>query len=340
MKVGIVYDIKEDYQIDSDVNYCDFSNLYEMQHIQNLLEARGHYVKMIGAPCKFANWIKTGHAEELDIIMNFGEGFDSRNRESIVPALCEAYQIPYTFSDCFAMNLTLHKHHTLLFAESIGLHTPKGFLYIPEVDGRSNDAITRQFYSLNMQFPVVCKPNREGTSMGLSFVYSLDELYHAVHKIAENYHQEVRCDEYIKGHEIAVPILGTGEDARTLGIVEYQKTDGSCMDYYTTEMKQHGKHKTVYTSFGDKIDKKIIEAALKIHNSIPCYDLSRIDMRLKEGIPYILEVTPLPGLNPGSTFELCANKNGLSYSDLFEEILQSAMRRNQKGKRNEPRTLE
>jgi len=322
----MVYDLKEDYGIDSaDISYCDFSNLIVIQHIRQILERLGHYVKMIGSPNDFAKEIQSKNHKKFDLIFNFAEGYKSRNRESLVPALCELYNIPYTFSDCHAMDMTLHKHQLLLFADSIGLQIPKGFIYIPDIHDRSY--IQQKSEELNLCFPIVSKPNREGTSMGLSFSSSFQELEDNVKKIVDTYQQEVRCDEYIGGHEIAVPILGSGKKSMALGIVEYQNHDGSPIKHYYTEIKAAGNHKTVYQSFGPDIDKAIIDTALLIHRSIPCYDLSRIDLRLNEGTPYLLEVTPLPALNPGSTFEFCAMYHDISPTELYKKIIESAMER-------------
>lgn len=322
----MVYDLKEDYGIDKqNITYCDFANLVEMQHIQNILEEIGCFVTMIGSPIDFSKEIQNGNYKNYNLIFNFAEGYQSRNRESLVPALCESYGIPYTFSDCHAMDLTLHKHQLLLYAESMGLTIPKGFLFIPEIHDQSY--IKKACIEMNLSFPIVSKPNREGTSMGLSFSSSLKELVDNVLRTTNLYQQEVRCDEYIDGHEIAVPILGTGENAQVLGIVEYQEKDGSPMRHYTTYAKESKNHKTVYQSFGFDIDNKVVNDALLIHRSIPCYDLSRIDMRLRNGIPYLLEVTTIPALNPGSTFEFCANKRGLSPTDLYRMIIASAMER-------------
>jgi D-alanine-D-alanine ligase len=231
MHIGMVYDLKEDYGIDNDdISYCDFSNLIEMQHIQQLLEQLGHFVSMVGSPMDFTNEIQNKSYKKYDLIFNFAEGFKSRNRESLVPALCELFKIPYTFSDCHAMDLTLHKHQLLLFAENLGIAIPKGFLFIPDVHNQSY--IQQKCKELNLCFPIVSKPNREGTSMGLAFSSSLQELISNVEKTVYTYQQEVRCDEYITGHEIAVPILGSGQKANALGFVEYQKHDGSAIEHY------------------------------------------------------------------------------------------------------------
>ena len=329
MKIGIVYDLKEDYGIDAqDLDFCDFSNLLEIQHIRQVLERCGHYVDLIGSLRNFALHIKDISHFRYDIILNFSEGYKSRNRESIVPALCEAYDIPYTFSDSHAMDLTLHKHQMFLFAKSLGIDTPRGFVFIPWL--HSLDIIPKLVKQQSLSFPMISKPNHEGTSMGLKISYCLDELMHNVEKTVIKYQQEIRCDEYIDGYEIAVPILGTCEHAHCLGIVEYQQLNTRPIEYFSTTLKSKGMHKTIFQHFSDDIDKKIIDTALLIHRSIPCYDLSRIDMRLKNGIPYLLEVTPLPSMNPGSTVEMCASRKGYSPEMLYEEIIESALGRYRK----------
>jgi len=326
MRVGLVFDVREDYGIEAtDVTFCDFNYLSDMQYLQSTLEQSGHYVFPIGPPREFARLICRSALPPLDIIMNFGEGFLSRNREGIVPALCEVYRIPYTGSDAFAMVLTLDKHMTLLYADSLGIHTPKGFLYQPEL--HSLDCLEALVFESGITYPIVVKPNREGTSMGLSLAKGPCELQSAVSHILQNYHQDVRCDEYIGGHELAVPILGTGPDARALGIVEYCEQDGGIMPFYITEKKEHGNHKTVYQSFGADVDQRITETALRIHRGFRCCDLSRIDLKLHEGIPYLLEVTPIPSMNRGGTFEYCASRQGMSYADLLNSILESALQR-------------
>jgi len=325
MHVGIVYDLKSDYSIDADdVSYCDFSNLLEIQHIQNVLQQRGHHVTLIGNPYMFATLLRQEKLNGIDIIMNFGEGFRSRNRESLVPALCEIYKIPYTFSDSYAMGLTLHKHQTMLFAESLGIKAPKGFLFYPNLyDIKELPSLCTKY---NISFPIISKPNREGTSMGLALSNNFDELVENILGNYAVYNQEIRCDEYIGGHEIAVPILGSDNDARVLGIVEYRNLDDSLITYYTTDIKEKNRHKTLFQSFG-KYDDIIKETALLIHKSIPCYDISRIDMKFFNNTPYLLEVTTIPGMNPGSTFEMCAMKNGMQPGDMYDHILESAMKR-------------
>lgn len=326
MKIGLVYDLKSDYGIEkNDITYEDFSTMSEMEGIQQELELLGYSVEMIGSPNNFTTKILNGFKGKYDLIMNFAEGFASRNRESLVPATCELLNIPYTFSDSHAMNITLDKHQTLVFAEHLGINVPHGFLFNTDLY-KIND-IEFLLKKYNMKFPIVCKPNYEGTSMGITLAKNINELQDAVTYLISIYHEPIRCDEYIAGREIAVPILGSGQNAKTLGIVEYQKLDGTPMDFYTSKYKKHGCHKTIFADYGAEINSRIEETALLIHRSIPCYDLSRIDMRLKNGVPYLLEVTPLPDMTRNSTIERCAIEAGLSFGELLNRIIYSALER-------------
>lgn len=328
MRIGLVFDIREDYGLESDdLTFCDFNYLSDMQYLQENLEQSGHYVLPIGSPKNFAQLLQNNKLDKIDLIMNFGEGFLSRNREGIVPALCEAYDLPYTGSDSFAMVLTLDKHMTMLYAESMGIHTPPGFLYQPQF--HKLEHLEELAIQSGITYPLVVKPNREGTSMGLSKVTCKNELIKAVDQIVKTYHQEVRCDAYIGGHELAVPILGTGDEAQALGIVEYCELDGGIMPFYTAEKKEHGNHRTEWRTFGSELDQKIIATALRVHRGFQCCDLSRIDLKLYDDTPYLLEVTPIPSMNRGGTFEFCASQQGMSYSDLLNEIINSARRRYQ-----------
>ena len=325
MKVGIVYDLKESYGIeDSNIHYEDFSTLSEIHGINKSLEFNGYETELIGSHSDFVKQIKDGNFKS-DLIFNMSEGFNSINREALIPSTCELFKIPYTFSDSHAMNLTLDKHQTLLFAKDLGINIPNGFLYVPECD--SLDDVEKKVKKYGLKYPLVCKPNYEGTSMGITFVKSIDELKQAITYLITMYNEPIRCDEYIEGREIAVPIIGTGKNAECLSVVEYQTLEGNPIKFYTHKYKRHGAHKTIFADYGQKINSLIFDVALTIHKNIPCYDLSRIDMRLCNGKPYLLEVTPLPDLTRNTTFERSANRKGISFDEIIKFIIESSISR-------------
>jgi len=327
MKIGMIYDLKESYGIeDSNIYYEDFSTLSEIDGIKKSLESNGYETELIGSHNDFVKQIKDGSFKS-DLIFNMSEGFNSRNREALVPSTCELFKIPYTFSDSHTMNLTLDKHQTLLFAKDLGINIPNGFIYIPEYD--SENDIEKKVKKYGLIYPLVCKPNYEGTSMGITIAKNIDELKQAITYLTAMYNEPIRCDEYIDGREIAVPIIGTGKNAECLSIVEYQTLEGDPIKFYTHQYKRHGAHKTIFADYGKKTNELIFETALTIHKNIPCYDLSRIDMRLYNGKPYLLEVTPLPDLTRNTTFERSAKRKGISFDEITKLIVESSISRMQ-----------
>lgn len=143
MRIGLVFDIREDYGLEaSDVTFCDFNYLSDMQYLQNTLEQSGHYVLPVGAPHSFARMLREDKLKDIDIIMNFGEGFLSRNREGIVPALCEIFHLPYTGSDAFAMVLTLDQAYNHALCRKLGKTYAEGVPLSAAVShaGRTGDS--------------------------------------------------------------------------------------------------------------------------------------------------------------------------------------------------------
>ena len=125
LHVGIAYDVKEDYSISAKgLTHCDFSMLFEIKIIKELLEERGHIVYLLGNYQKINELFTNRKFPNIDIVMNTAEGILSRNREGWLPSLFEMNDIPYTGSDAYALNLTLNKLHTKIIAEYLNIPTP------------------------------------------------------------------------------------------------------------------------------------------------------------------------------------------------------------------------
>ncbi len=330
MRVAMTYDLKSDYSLGNKaIHYHDFSLLDEISYHKELLALAGHVPVPIGSVGNFVERLRNGKID-FDIVLNFAEGCYSRNREGIVPALCEAFKIPYTGTDAFGQSLTLHKHQTKIFMQSLGIPVAKGFLIDPSI--LSAEEIDCLISAHNLPYPQVIRPNREGTSMGLKLVRDHNELKQGIREIYNIYEQEILCDEYIKGREIAVPVFGTGNDAIALDIMEYLTNDNKEIELYTLELKPCGKHITVFADISQGTRKRLIETALLAHKSIGCKDLSRIDFRLSDETPFLMEITPLPSLERESTFVRCAQKHGIEFHVFFDRILTAAWERFQNTK--------
>ena len=169
-------------------------------------------------------------------------------------------------------------------------------------------------------FPLVVKPSSEGSSVGVSLVYTYEELAPAV-DLAFKYDREILLEKYIPGKEIQVGILGN----RALGAIEIVPRNSAFYDY-EAKYKEGGSDHFFPARIEKDAYQRVLEAGLAAHNALGCRGYSRVDFIIEEtGAPYILEVNTLPGMTATSLLPDIARGVGMSFPDLVEEILRLAI---------------
>ena len=314
MKIAFIYDDQEDYFVTDKIEYADFCLKKEASLIIHSLEKLGHIVKVIKGKSSLKKHINK--ITEFDLVFNKTEGFKSRNREGLVPAVMEMFGIPFIGTDAYGFSLSLNKYHTKLIAKDKGIITPK-FLLIENEDDCQNIH--------NIEFPIIIKPNNEGSSMGCQVFRKLNnEVYTEIKRLLKKFKQPVLIEEYIDGIDISVPIIGTGNKAECIGIVEFSNSDGSYPEIASTKFKYIDDYKTKILFRNENILNKIKEDALKIYKALECKDYGRIDFRLSDDKPFFLEINPLPTLCINGAFNVCADNLGLGMIDIIDKIIKSA----------------
>jgi len=185
-----------------------------------------------------------------------------------------------------------------------------------------------------LSFPVIVKPNAEGSSKGISgvsVVCNNGELKEILTKNIGAYRQDMLVEEYIDGREFTVGILGNAEKMRIFPPMEiiFEDKDHSIYSY---EVKRDFKKYIRYEcppDISEKLKKELEDTAAKIYGILGCRDCARIDFRLSgDGRLYFIEANPLPGLAPGySDFPMLAELSGVGYDELVQGILISALER-------------
>jgi D-alanine-D-alanine ligase len=317
MKIAIVYDLKENYSFDIDyINYYDFTYLSEVENVRKHLELAGHKTILINNLNSFLE-ILNNKEKIFDLVFNMYEGFKSRNREGLIPAICESYGIPYTFSDAFGSSLSLHKFQTNCFLEKLGINVPKGFL----LTAMSEDNLGTLIY------PVVIKPNTEGSSTGVKLIYEHNDLSNSINESIQMYGHDILIEEYIKGAELSVCILGTGDEAYIFSVCQYVDLNYNDMVIFDRDTKQKDLCFIIKPRINNDLINKLRYDSLFIHRMLKFNDISRIDWRVDQNKNVFLEATPLPDLSPDSIFEWSAISNGLDFSFVMNYIVKSAMKR-------------
>ena len=324
MIIGLCYDLQNTYDISNNSVYKDFSFLSEVEYVERSLRKLGHKVVLINGLEKFVNNIQR-YKSQCDLIFNMLEGYKSRNREGLIPALCEAFDIAYTGTDAFGMSLSLNKYHMCQVVKSLNIKVANSYLIdYPTIDV---DGLVQS----NIRYPCVIKPNREGSSMGVMLVYSQQELIEKAYNLSTLYDQQLIVEEYIPGTELSVGILGTSTESRVYTCLEFVNEDGSNIELFDYHCKYNTEFKAITPRLKPGVLNCICDYSLIIHKTIGFQDISRIDWRVNNSVPYFIEATPLPAFDIGSDFDIGSKMVGENFESVLNKVLLSALKR-KKGK--------
>lgn len=318
MKIGIAYDTPEMYNLQSDRIYFDFAEQASIDEVRSSLIKSGYQVDLVGNSKRILELIQANHFN-YDIIYNTVEGIGTRNREGLVPAILEAYGIPYTGTDSFGLSLTLNKMMTKLLAEKIGIITPP--YYFAELSATYNEV----FNGLSgLHMPVILKPNFEGNSSGICVKDEVSDAARCVIELIEKYKTDILCEEFIRGTEITVPMIGNGSNMLSVATtVDIQNSEDFWLDI---NCKVFGDYKNVLIKNKD-LSTKLIDLSKKLFYAIGCQDFARFDYRVNNNNIYFIEANPLPALFQGGSFDVLGRSMGLNYDDTLRLIIETSRKR-------------
>jgi D-alanine-D-alanine ligase len=322
MHIGITYDLRDEYLAQGldEEETAEFDRLDTINAIDRTLEDLGFRTERIGHIKKLTARLVAG--ERWDLVFNIAEGVKGFGREAQVPALLEAYGIPYTFSDPLVLSMTLHKGMAKHVVRDLGVPTPDFTVVESEED----------ISSIDLPYPLFAKPVAEGTGKGVtstSKIMSGRQLAVACKRLLIAYRQPVLLETFLPGREFTVAILGTGKNARAMGVMEVILRENAEPDVYSYRNKEWCEECVEYQLVKDEMAERAKEVALLAWRGLGCVDAGRVDIRSDEnGIPNFMEVNPLAGLHPEHS-DLCiiATKAGMTYEELIERIVFSALDR-------------
>lgn len=327
MRIGLSYDLKKSVAVeqtapDDALEEYDSSETVEL--IASSLEALGHSVVMLGGGVEFLDNIR---CQKVDFVFNIAEGRGTyRSREAQVPSILEMLNIPYSGSDPLCLAVCLDKSVTKTLVRAAGVQTPKWRVI--------NDAEELNKVSWKgFLFPAIIKPAYEGSSKGIrlnSVVDSSEQAVDTVSKLLECYHQPVMLEEFITGDEVTVGAVGN-TPTRIVGIMRVLLKTKQSRFVYSIEVKRDYKKLVEYecpAQLEEKILEKITASSLKAFRVLGCCDFARIDFRVSpEGVPYFLEINPLPGLGNHSDLVIMAKSIGWTHQQLVGSVLEAALKR-------------
>jgi D-alanine-D-alanine ligase len=322
MKIGITYDLRHEYLAAGygEEATAEFDRIDTIEAIERALQGLGFVTERIGQVRQLAAQLVAG--TRWDCVFNIAEGLHGFGREAQVPALLDAFGIPYTFSDPLVLSLALHKGMTKHVMRSLGVPTP-AFCVVASV---------ADLPGVNLPLPLFVKPVAEGTSKGISMrskVHRYAELHAVCTTLLHTYHQPVLVETFLPGREFTVGMVGTGSQSRPLGVMEVVLLAEAEPEIYSYANKALYEARVRYRQVDDAAALQAMDIALQAWRGLGCRDGGRVDLRCAaDGTPYFLEINPLPGLHPEhSDLPILSRLCGLGYEQLIEMIMHSALQR-------------
>ncbi|BDX03082.1 MAG: D-alanine--D-alanine ligase [Marinomonas sp.] len=241
------------------------------------------------------------------IALHGGEGEDGR-----VQALLEMLGKPYTGSSPLACGLAMDKVLTKRFWNGIGIPTPA---YLSFVDHANADVIEEQ-----MSYPVIVKPSREGSTIGINKAMNRAELDDALLKALE-YDSDILVEEFVDGPEFTITII---DDVAYPAIGLKPAPDHKLYDYEAKYIADDTEY-LLPCGLSEDDENELQMLALDAYRSLGCSGWGRVDiMRDHNGVFWVLEVNTAPGMTSHSLVPMAAKYVGIDYASLVEKIAQNA----------------
>jgi D-alanine--D-alanine ligase len=324
MRITIAYNLRTD---DTEAT-AELLSEADINRISETINSLQHTVTTVEVSGKPNDVIERLIESEPDLVFNLAEGTIGSSREAFYPGLYEQMGIPFTGGNASLLHLNLDKHLAKTVLASHGISVPKGVL-ITEKEQNLPD---------NLQYPLIIKPNSEGSSKGISqnsVVETYNEAQVRINQLLGQYPSGLVVEEFIVGRELSIPFI-ENFPGKLLDIVEHTfdmdmiKGKYNIYDY---DMKQGGEAaKSINVICPAQIshqeEKAVIKMARDVFDIMSCPDLGRVDIRLHtNGQPYFIELNPLPSLHPSASLITAAKSRGLEFRDVLRLIIRSAARR-------------
>jgi D-alanine-D-alanine ligase len=239
--------------------------------------------------------------------------------DGTVQGALELLGIPYTGSGVMASSVAMDKVMTKRIWMAEGLPTPRHVLVHPAQIG----PLMVQTLVAELGLPMIVKPAREGSSIGVSKVVRAEDLPEALAAAAACDH-DILCEQCIVGDEVTCPILGAAETARALPLIRIVAPDGN-YDYQNKYFTDDTRY-LVPSGLPEQEEQAIGALVVKAYQVLGCRGWGRIDVMIDAATrqPYLLEINTSPGMTGHSLVPMSARAHGMSYEALCGHLLTDA----------------
>jgi D-alanine-D-alanine ligase len=280
------------------------------------LRKLGHAVELADADRRFIERIKDEPPDAVFVALHGGGGEDGTIQD-----LMDLLEVPYTGSGPLASALCMDKHVFKTFCAVQDIPTPRWHSFTRSSLADLGAGSTFDTLTTELGLPLVVKPAREGSSLGIHFVDRPDHLTEAVIG-AMSYDDRVIVERYVEGRELAVTLLGPADAPRALPIIEIETDE----PYYTfTAHYEIGASTMKEAELEPAVHDAVLDTAKRAYATARCRDFARVDVRLEPHGPQVLEINTIPGLTETGPTPLAADVAGWTFEQLIAAVSERAL---------------
>ena len=252
---------------------------------------------------------------QFDVVFNAIHG--TPGEDGLIQAYLKLLNIPQTSCNYYQSALTFNKRDMLSVLKPYGIKTAISY-YLNKGDVITEDQIIQR-----VGLPCFVKPNKSGSSFGISMVKDSEQLLPAIEKAyAED--DEIIIESYLKGTEVSVGVIKYQNDTIVLPITEIVSEN----DFFDYEAKYEGKSSEITPArISDEEKAKVEDVAKRIYTILKMDGFSRSEFILVSGEPFLLEMNTVPGLTTESILPQQAREAGISLNELFDNAIELALTR-------------
>lgn len=288
------------------------SNIY-FEALEKALKYTNRKYYIYNSPDEFIDNISK-HKNDI-VFFAIWSGTLSRNRKSLIPAICESYNIDYIGADVYVQTICQDKYLTKLFCKDYNIEIPKGYVF---------DDLINFIKITNLTFPLIIKPNCEGSSIGISdknIVDNYNDAYKLAKKLLKKF-KTILIEEYVDGDEVSVCIVGK-DSIEFCEVIALTINGNSYFSHqiWGFESKKLGRYDVGRKCVTYDISEQIIEECKKIFLDLGKVDYMRIDGRIKNNKFYLIELTPDCSLHPECFMANTFYANNMTYNEMIETFI-------------------
>jgi D-alanine-D-alanine ligase len=319
MKVAIIYNKDIQGVINTfGMQSKEFYNEKTVKKVAQSLEKGGHNVTILDGNKKIIERLenfmpRVMDGEQMGMVFNMAYGIQGESRYTHIPSMLEMLGVPYVGSNPSGHALALDKVLTKIIWKNNDLPTPDFWVFNSSDEDLSG-----------VKYPVIVKPKMESVSFGLKVVYEEKDLKEAIKFITEEFSQQALVEQFIRGREFAVGILGNSP-AETFPVLEID-LNGDPDGIQTVDDKKHNpKQKICPAKIDTELAEKMQKLSLDAFKALNLRDFSRVDIRLDENNNiYLLEINSMASLGSSGSYNTAAKAAGYDFDALVNRMLDVA----------------